>query len=448
MSDRLLFGRHLPGSWELLTIGDVADIVGGSTPKSKEPRYWGGDIPWLGVADLTGYTAKRISHGERSITEAGYESCPTQMLPKESVIFSSRAPIGYVAIADGPLCTSQGFKSLVLPASVSSDYVYWWMKAARPLADALASGTTFKEISGKGTARVPFPLPPRAEQDQIVEAVELAMAAVDAGTRDVQMASQTAVALRQRLVDSAAAVDVCDRKKLKDCLAAPLINGRSVPTADSGFPVLRLTAIKNGMIDADESKVGAWTADDARPYLISDGDFLVARGNGSLALVGRGGLVCQDPPEVAFPDTAIRIQIDDTAMSRDYLSLIWDSDLIRQQIERQARTTAGIHKINQSILGALDVPVPSIEEQQRRVGTTRARLAEIDQLKAAGVEAGASADSLRRSILHHAFTGQLVPQDPSDEPATGLLERIKVEKAEREAERKAAKGRKKGKRSR
>lgn len=183
MSSGTVLGRELPDSWELLTIGDVSSIVGGSTPKSKEPSYWGGDIPWLGVADLTGYSEKRISHGERNITQAGFDSCPAQMLPSGSVVFSSRAPIGYVAIADNPLCTSQGFKSLVLPDSLNPDFVYWWMKTSKPLVEALASGTTFKEISGKGMAQVPFPLPPRAEQDRIVAAVESAMDAI----RDIEI---------------------------------------------------------------------------------------------------------------------------------------------------------------------------------------------------------------------------------------------------------------------
>ena len=75
MSDKRLFGVELPESWELVTVGDVAVVVGGSTPKSKEPRYWDGDIPWLAVSDLAGHTGKYISRGKRSITKAGLDSC-------------------------------------------------------------------------------------------------------------------------------------------------------------------------------------------------------------------------------------------------------------------------------------------------------------------------------------------------------------------------------------
>lgn len=176
-----LFGADLPASWGLTEMGAIATVVGGSTPKSKEPRYWDGDIPWLGVADLTGYERKLISGGARAITKEGFQSCATQMLPKGAVVFSSRAPIGYVAIAERPLCTSQGFKSFVLARSMSSDFVYWYLRAAKPIAEALASGTTFKELSGKAAVRIPIPVAPRTEQDRIVTALESLLTRIDLG---------------------------------------------------------------------------------------------------------------------------------------------------------------------------------------------------------------------------------------------------------------------------
>lgn len=183
--ERLLLGAELPESWALASMGDIAVVVGGSTPKSKEPAYWGGSIPWLAVSDLTDHVGKYISGGARTITPAGFASCATRLLPRGSVIFSSRAPIGYVAITTEPLCTSQGFRSFVPAPSMSQEYLYWYLKAAKPLAESRASGTTFKEISGRAAKTIPVPIPPRPEQDLIVEALESLLERVDAGLTEL-----------------------------------------------------------------------------------------------------------------------------------------------------------------------------------------------------------------------------------------------------------------------
>lgn len=116
---------------------------------------------------------------------------------------------------------------------------------------------------------------------------------------------------------------------LEELLSQGLSNGRSVPTQTDGFPVLRLTALRNRRIDLRERKCGAWTAAEAQGFLVQQGDFLVARGNGSLSLVGRGGLVQDAPDPVAFPDTMIRVRVG-FAMTAPYLATVWDSPLLRQ----------------------------------------------------------------------------------------------------------------------
>lgn len=100
------------GSRKTVSIGDLGRIVGGATPSTKIRENWDGDIPWLSPKDLANYNQRYISRGERNITQQGYESCSTKILPTGTVLFSSRAPIGYIAIAKNPVCTNQGFKSI------------------------------------------------------------------------------------------------------------------------------------------------------------------------------------------------------------------------------------------------------------------------------------------------------------------------------------------------
>jgi len=212
---------------------------------------------------------------------------------------------------------------------------------------------------------------------------------------------------------------------LGQLLRAPLINGRSVPGATDGFPVLRLTALKGDQIDLTERKTGRWTSDEARAFLVSRGDFLVARGNGSIRLVGRGGLVTIDPDPVAFPDTLIRVRVDATHFSPRLLAVLWNSPLVRIHIERRAKTTAGIHKVNQTDLELTPIPLPPRVEQERL-------LAELDKCFSVGDETFGTIETqqrrcarLRQSTLKWAFEGKLADQDPSDEPASALLERIR-----------------------
>jgi type I restriction enzyme S subunit len=172
---------EIPSHWRWKKLGEVATIVGGGTPRTDRSEYFGGDIPWITPADLSKYDGKSISRGARSITKQGLEDSGAQLLPAGSVLFSSRAPIGYVAIAENPVTTNQGFKSLVLGDDLLPDFVYYYMKRARGLALSLASGTTFLEISGKKAAQIPFPVAPPDEQRRIVAEVEKQFTRLEAG---------------------------------------------------------------------------------------------------------------------------------------------------------------------------------------------------------------------------------------------------------------------------
>lgn len=135
--------------WIHTTIGALGAVFGGATPSTKHKEYWGGDVPWLSPKDLTGYRNRYISRGARNITEEGQNSCSTKLLPAGTVLFSSRAPIGYVAIARNPLCTNQGFKSIVPDDGTDSLFLYYLLKNNAARIDGLGSGTTFKEVSAK-----------------------------------------------------------------------------------------------------------------------------------------------------------------------------------------------------------------------------------------------------------------------------------------------------------
>jgi type I restriction enzyme S subunit len=172
--------HSIPDSWKWVRLADIGQIVGGGTPKSSEPSYWSDNgVTWLTPADLYGYSGRYIEKGKRDISEKGLAESSAQLMPAGAVLFSSRAPIGYVAIASKPLATNQGFKSCVPYTEGLSECLYYFLKHAAKGIDAAASGTTFKEVSGAKVSVIPVPLPPLAEQHRIVAKVDELMALCD-----------------------------------------------------------------------------------------------------------------------------------------------------------------------------------------------------------------------------------------------------------------------------
>lgn len=153
--------------WRSFLLQDLGEIVGGATPSTNNEDYYGGNIPWITPKDLSTHIERYISKGERNITKLGFESCSTTILPEGSVLFSSRAPIGYIAIAKNDLCTNQGFKSIIPNKNVDSMFLYYLLKFNKEKIEASGSGTTFKEVSGTVMKKIQVNLPPFPEQRAI-----------------------------------------------------------------------------------------------------------------------------------------------------------------------------------------------------------------------------------------------------------------------------------------
>ena len=328
-------------------------------------------------------------------------------------------------------------------ADISAEYIYRFLAQdkVRRAAKENFTGTA-------GQARVPtsfieeleVPLAPLAEQRRIVAKLETLMGKVDACQQRLTEIPVLLKRFRQSVLAAACSGRLTadwreetetsetdwKRFRLTDLLAEPLSNGRSVPDSASGFPVLRLTCLKNGRIDLAERKIGAWTADSAKKFLVFKGDFFVSRGNGSLSHVGRGGLVEETPDGVAFPDTLIRVRLRKETIEPSFLRQVWSAKPIREQIESAAHTTAGIWKISQKDLEEFVLPVPPLPEQQEIVRRVEGLFALADQIELRLAKARGQVDKLTPSLLARAFAGKLVPQDPNDEPAAALLDRIKA----------------------
>lgn len=152
--------------WKEVTLSEIGTIVGGATPSTKNTSFYDGNIPWLTPKDLSVNSNKYILRGERNITEAGFKSCSCKMLPKGSVLFSSRAPIGYVAITANDMCTNQGFKSVIPNEETDSEFLYYLLKYNKDNIASHGSGTTFAEVSGKTMKEIEVMVPKETDDQR------------------------------------------------------------------------------------------------------------------------------------------------------------------------------------------------------------------------------------------------------------------------------------------
>lgn len=197
------YNDKLPQGWVECQLKDVGYIVSGGTPSTKDADNFGGNIAWITPADLSDYKEKFISHGKRNLTEKGLKNSSAKLMPKGSILFSSRAPIGYTVIASNSICTNQGFKNIVPNKYVFNEYIYYYLKSSKALVEKYSSGTTFKEISGTKFGLIPFPFPPLNEQKQIVQEIEKRFAVADEVEKVVEQNIEKAKQLKQSILKKA-----------------------------------------------------------------------------------------------------------------------------------------------------------------------------------------------------------------------------------------------------
>lgn len=197
--------HDLPDGWKLVTLGDIAKVVGGGTPKTTVAGNFSDDTghPWITPADLTGYTEKYISRGRRNLTDQGLATSSAKYMPAGTVLYSTRAPIGYVAIAANPVTTNQGFRSFVPSSDVDPEYLYYGLKLARREAEQLASGTTFAELSGTNAKKLHLPLAPLDVQRQIVHLLDAASTSSSSARQHIAAAARAVERFRQAVLAAA-----------------------------------------------------------------------------------------------------------------------------------------------------------------------------------------------------------------------------------------------------
>ena len=188
--------RDIPASWKTVVVDDVAEVFNGATPSTGDEQNYGGDIVWITPKDLSDQKQKFVYQGERNISQAGYDSCSTHLLPINTVLMSSRAPIGLLAIAKKELCTNQGFKSFVPKEGRIATYLYYYLQFHIKQIEQLGTGTTFKEVSREDVLKFPILKP----SDTILDLWEKRVSALNDRQLELQKENENLVKQRDELL--------------------------------------------------------------------------------------------------------------------------------------------------------------------------------------------------------------------------------------------------------
>ena len=181
--------------WKTYSIAEIGEVVGGGTPSTSNSEFWGGDIPWITPKDLTGYYQIYISHGANFLTDKGLRA-GTRLLPKDTILFSSRAPIGYIAIASNPICTNQGFKSIICKKElVYPLFLYYYIKSNLDYFKIFGTGATFPEISGTKMKKIKVSLPPLSIQRKIASILSAYDNLIENNNKRIKLLEQMAETL-------------------------------------------------------------------------------------------------------------------------------------------------------------------------------------------------------------------------------------------------------------
>ncbi|MGZ3871027.1 MAG: restriction endonuclease subunit S [Bacteriovorax sp.] len=429
------FEKHnIPESWIWTNIGELGIVVSGGTPSTRESKFWNGNIPWITPADLSGFKGKYISQGKRNITEMGLEYSSAVLLPKNSLLFSSRAPIGYTVISKNKLATNQGFKNIIPVKSTYIDYLYYYLLSSKQLAESLASGTTFLELSANNFSKIPVPLPPLNEQYRIVNRIEELFSELDKAKESLFKARKLNkenkdILLHNILNGIAKETDSVPKEwkhlKIQDC--TELIQYGF--TAKSSFKIkgpkyLRITDIQDGKVDLNKVPNCTATEEDITKYALQEGDIVFARSGNT---VGKTYMIERHSETVLFASYLIRIRCKLEIIHPRYLFCFFQSMIFWKQIQ-EGVSGIGQPNFNGTKLGEVMLLVPPYDEQLKIIENIEYNSSISDKLQITIDENINKTEKEYYSLFKKAFDGTLVPQDKNDENASELLERITNEK--------------------
>lgn len=363
-------------------LGDICKIVGGSTPKSSVPEYWDGDVKWITPAELND-DSYILYDSVRKITELGVQKTGLTSFPAGTVILSSRAPIGKVAIAGCEMYCNQGFKNLVCSDVINAKYLYWFLKGKTNYLNSLGRGATFKEISKHIVANIEIELPSFQIQAAIVDILEKVSGIIN---KRQQQLSTLDDLIKARFVemfgDLAKGVGGYPVEKIGSLVANIVpgwsANGEARQKTCGEKAVLKVSAVTQGYFKPEEHKALSVETEIKKYVFPRKGDLLFSRAN-TKELVGATAIIDRDYPDLILSDKLWRVIFTD-AMNVYYAKYVLSTEFIRGQFSAKSTGTSGsMFNVSADKFRDVAIPVPPRMLQDSFAVFVR----QVDKLKSA-----------------------------------------------------------------
>ena len=396
--------------WEQRELVDIAEIVGGGTPDTNNSNYWDGDIDWYAPAELGNNIYAESS--TRKITQAGFDSCSTKMLPADkTILFTSRAGIGNTAILRHSACTNQGFQSLVI-GDADVYFVYSMSERIKKWAEEKASGSTFLEISGRQLETMPVNLPSLVEQ----QAIGSFFSHLDDLITLHQRKYDKLVVFKKSMLEKmfpkdgesvpeirfAGFTDPWEQRKLGD--VADIKTGpfgtllHAEDYVDDGIPIVTTEHFKTGVLPKDKEGIPQVSEEDAKrleQYRAKEGDILFSR----VGSVDANAQVFAGQDGWLFSGRVLRARPDLTLVSSAYLHYELETEEVKSSVISRA-VGGTMASINTEILFQTPIFIPAKMTEQNKIGSTCARLDSLITLHQRKLEL---LQNIKKSLLDKMF---------------------------------------------
>ena len=449
MSEAVSEMDNLPNGWILVKIDYICKLIGGGTPSRTNLDYFNGDIVWLTPTEISKNSIQKIYDSKEKITKLGLKKSSARMIPINSVLLTTRASIGYVAIAGTNASTNQGFASFSCNGAMFNYYLAYWLWSKKNFLESEATGTTFKEISKSKLREIQIPLPPLAEQKHIVSKIESIFAQIDETRTRLEVASGML-------------------NKLRSSVLRQAFEGRLVPQdpddEPAEFPLKRVYKDSATVFEQDDLPTG-WIkttigniiepskerfdpiSNTSRTFIglehiESNTGKIIEKGNSkeltSTKTIFRSGDVLYGrlrpylnkacmPSFDGVCSTDILVFQKQPFLSNKFIALFLITN--RFVTYANANMTGVQHpRISFKNIAKFFIFLPPYNEQKRIVSKIESIFTRIDAVERYVESTLRLLDLLKSSTLKQAFEGRLVPQDPDDEPAEFLLQIMKQEK--------------------
>jgi type I restriction enzyme S subunit len=376
--------------WERKTVGEVCDVVNGGTPKTTVSEYWNGNHLWITPAEMGRRSSPYVDNTERKISDLGMRDSSARMLPPNSVILSSRAPIGHLVINARPMSTNQGCKGLIPVKGLEYKFLYYYLASIVELLDSLGTGATFRELSAGKLKEVFIPVPPLSEQQRIVALLDEAFAGI-----------ATAEATAERNLKNARAI-------FESHLEAVFSNkgeGWVETTIDKISTNLDSKRVPITKCDRKAGEYPYYGASGIVDYVadcIFDGDALLVSEDGA-NLLARSTPIAFSVTGKYWVNNHAHILKFERMETQRFVEFYLESIKLDEFV-----TGAAQPKLNQKALNSIPIPiVPNVAEQKRITTQLDALSAETQRLASLYQQKLTALAELKKSLLHRAFSGEL-----------------------------------------